>query len=100
MFIFDFISALYNLTEMITNCCNRGGNTIFKYINELIATVRKCLFYLLKKGCQYFWQYSVSLLCKAFTNTAHFRYQAAYKTQLVYNVANGKFEQEICSCLD
>ncbi len=36
------------------NCCNRGGNSIFKYINFFVATVS-----LLKKGVsQYFCPYN------------------------------------------
>ncbi len=34
----------YSHFRHFQNCCNRGGNTILKYINFFVATVWKCLF--------------------------------------------------------
>ncbi len=42
----------------LQNCCNRGGNNFFKYMDLFVATVRKCPFSLLKKEVsQYFCPY-------------------------------------------
>ncbi len=47
----NFTYAWVQSFHTLQNCCNRGGNTIFNYMDFFVATVWKCLFSLLKKGC-------------------------------------------------